>query len=122
MRSQTSRIAFATICGFAGIATTFVGYYDLRAIIDSAGEATFTNYLSMVGVSSLGLAMLCLCLLLMVRKNWAGFVAITFIGIAVVAFTIGAFKTNFFLGISLVAGLVFVVGLNLRSGKSNRNT
>ena len=100
MRYQFNRFAMATIAGLAGIATTFVGYYDLRTIIDSVGDLTFTNYLSMVGVSSLGLAMLALAALLLVRQNWAGFVTLTFIGIAAVAFTIGAFKTNFFLGIS----------------------
>ena len=48
------------------------------------------------------------------RDHWAGIVAITFIGIAVVAFTIGAFHTNVYLGISLVAGIFFVVGIRLR--------
>ncbi len=73
------------------------------------------DYIAMVGVTSLGLAMLALCFLLLFPKNWAGFVAITFIGVAVVAFTIGAFHTNVFFGVFMVIALLLIIFINLRT-------
>jgi hypothetical protein len=114
VNTQIRECAFATICGFAGIATTFAGFWDLRKITAPGRDTEYMDYVAMVGVTSMGLAMLTLCFLLLVNKNWAGFVALTFIGIAVVAFAIGAFHMNVYLGISLIAGVFFVVGIQLR--------
>ena len=114
MKTQIRHYSIAVILAFAGIATTFAGFWDLRKITTPGRNTGYMDYVAMVGVTSLGLAMLTLCFLLLVHRNWPGFVALTFIGIAVVAFTIGAFHTNAYLGISLLAGVLFVVGIQLR--------
>jgi hypothetical protein len=106
--------ALAFICLFTGIATTFLGYHDLRTIQRMA-DPGYMDWLTMAGVTSLGFSMLALATMLLLRQSWAGFVALAFIGITSVAFIVGAFHVNLFWGIGLLLGLVFVVGINLRS-------